>query len=152
MARRKKTTPKKASFAKGVLKTAVKTGASATMGFTVGVVEETVSESAANYTKAALVVGGVLCEMFIDAEANPNVAELGKASLHSGAALGAYTGGKATGRKVNKTRHERDMAALRRDMLNELQQPAPREQVPVPTTKKKLETRPNGVATTQAEG
>lgn len=116
--RRKKT--KKTQFWNSLGRTAIKGSAGAGLGMTVGVIEETVSESAAQYTKAGIALIGLAGEMFIDPNKSPLLAEGAKASLYSGTALGGYELGKRAGRSAKEAKYKRDLDRMRTELQNDL--------------------------------
>lgn len=112
MAQRKRKTPVKKKSKRAFLEragiAALKGSGSAAAGASIGVVEEAVGERAALGTKAVLAAAGLASEILVDPETHPIVSEMGKASLHSAAAVTGYQAGKAATKKAKKVKHERE--------------------------------------------
>ena len=105
----------------------LKGSGSATIGATVGVVEEAVGEKAANGAKAAFAVAGLAAEVFLDPEENPILSEVGKASLHSATAISGYEAAKALTRKGLEAREIANTKKMRDSLMKDMEQEAPTE-------------------------
>lgn len=99
---------------------ALKGSGSAAAGATIGAVEATAGPKAAAGTKAVLAVAGLASEIFVDPDENPVLAEVGKASLHSAAAVQGYQAGKAAAEKAVEAKraldHQRMLESIKADL------------------------------------
>jgi TPP-dependent pyruvate/acetoin dehydrogenase alpha subunit len=145
-ARRKKKTPVKSRKRKLMERAGIavlKGSGSAAMGASVAVVEETVSERAGAGVRAGLAVAGLATEIFVDPQANPIIAEAGKAGLHTASGV---TGYKVT-KKATKEWKEREAERKHQAMLERLKEDMAPEEEETPTTKAAVEHQiPKAVA------
>ena len=156
--RKKKTAEpsKTAAFLKGCGAASAKMGSGFAMGAAVGAVKEGYGEEAAGYMKAGLALGGLVAEVILDPVENPIASPIGKSAMYGTAFSYGEKVGEAGLRKAGDIRHDRAVAALRRDMQSDDETSRPveieeRDEEVVPVPKKRL-SRPesmNGTQTTE---